>query len=561
MRLESLGVTNFRSIINTEEIALNDKTIIVGKNNEGKSNYLKALNIALTILLEPMHAKYIISRYYRRFPRMESNLFDWERDYPIKNQAKTKIAPSIFVLKFILNNDDLSRLKSITGLNLTEYLIVEIKITQNNLDMTIYKYNKKRIQIKKQVDKIIEFINSNIKYIYIPAIRTEKSSMDIISSLIDDNLRELKSDSQYQNIISMISKLVNQLMNHISKNLYESAKRFIPDLKNIELKTEENDINLFRGKLGYQILVDDGIPTLLNYKGEGIKSLLTLALLSGKQNSSNCIIAIEEPEAHLHSGAMHELKDIIDNLSKNNQILVTTHNPIFIDRYNISNNILVDNGKIKKIKSIKQLRNILGIKLSDNLASCEKVIVVEGESDIIVLKHILALCNNDIIKLITHGNVVFQNAGGASKIEQQVRFYKNVLCDVMVVIDNDSKQIINDLIKEKILEPSDIFMIDNTKTVSELEDMYAPKVSVEFFKHEYNIDFKEDIFKNEKKKWSDIIKNEYSNRGYPFNEEIEKEIKVRFSKFVTEHYKDTSIIKQKDLNILMELASRICSKV
>lgn len=52
MRLESFQVNYFRSIKNSEPILLNQKTVIVGKNNEGKSNYLKALNIALSILLD-----------------------------------------------------------------------------------------------------------------------------------------------------------------------------------------------------------------------------------------------------------------------------------------------------------------------------------------------------------------------------------------------------------------------------------------------------------------------------------------------------------------------------
>lgn len=178
MRLESLGVTNFRSIINTEEIVLNDRTIIVGKNNEGKSNYLNALNIALNLLLELSNTRFLINRYHR-LPRYERNLFIWKRDYPLKNQSKSKFPPTTFTLKFSLNDEELKELKEKTSLSLTKYLIVEIKITKNDLDlsfdMTIYKHNKNKTQIKRQIEKIVEFINENIKYVYIPAIRTEKN--------------------------------------------------------------------------------------------------------------------------------------------------------------------------------------------------------------------------------------------------------------------------------------------------------------------------------------------------------------------------------------------------
>ena len=52
MRLETFQVNYFRSIKKSDPIVLDQKTVIVGKNNEGKSNYLKALNIALSILLD-----------------------------------------------------------------------------------------------------------------------------------------------------------------------------------------------------------------------------------------------------------------------------------------------------------------------------------------------------------------------------------------------------------------------------------------------------------------------------------------------------------------------------
>ena len=45
MKLVEFSVTNFRSI--THKIKLQDMTVLVGKNNEGKSNLLTALNVAM----------------------------------------------------------------------------------------------------------------------------------------------------------------------------------------------------------------------------------------------------------------------------------------------------------------------------------------------------------------------------------------------------------------------------------------------------------------------------------------------------------------------------------
>ena len=51
MKLKSFSVTNFRSITKAHHVNLsNTATILVGKNNEGKSNLLKALSIAMEVM-------------------------------------------------------------------------------------------------------------------------------------------------------------------------------------------------------------------------------------------------------------------------------------------------------------------------------------------------------------------------------------------------------------------------------------------------------------------------------------------------------------------------------
>lgn len=51
MKLVEFSVTNFRSITKAHKINLQDMTVLVGKNNEGKSNLLTALNIAMRAIL------------------------------------------------------------------------------------------------------------------------------------------------------------------------------------------------------------------------------------------------------------------------------------------------------------------------------------------------------------------------------------------------------------------------------------------------------------------------------------------------------------------------------
>ena len=50
----------------------------------------------------------------------------------------------------------------------------------------------------------------------------------------------------------------------------------------------------------------------------------------------------------------------------------------FVVRDNISRNIIIDNGTAKPAKNLKEVREVLGIKVSDNLINSKYVLVVEG---------------------------------------------------------------------------------------------------------------------------------------------------------------------------------------
>lgn len=63
MRLSSFSVVNYRSITNARKIQTNNMTVLVGKNNEGKSNILRALTLAMDIMSGTGNLPYKLSFY------------------------------------------------------------------------------------------------------------------------------------------------------------------------------------------------------------------------------------------------------------------------------------------------------------------------------------------------------------------------------------------------------------------------------------------------------------------------------------------------------------------
>ena len=85
MKLYSISVSRYRSISAAKKIRLGKSTVLIGPNNEGKSNILRALVLAMRILTTP-----------RRLPglRLPSHViqklfgYNWELDFPINLQKK-----------------------------------------------------------------------------------------------------------------------------------------------------------------------------------------------------------------------------------------------------------------------------------------------------------------------------------------------------------------------------------------------------------------------------------------------------------------------------------------
>ena len=561
MRLESFQVNYFRSIKNSEPIHLNQKTIIVGKNNEGKSNYLKALNIALSILLDRRRVELFIRR--KRYLNDDS-IFNWERDYPVNLQNKKRQPSTKFKLTFNLTNEDVENIKSLINVDIKFELIIEIEINKNDLSLNIY-YTPKNIRKKlkeSQIDKVCDHITKEIYFTYIPAIRTERASLNIIGSLINKKLDSLEENEDYNKAKSFIQSKQNELLINLSHELVDKLHTFVPELKNVQLSAEYESRHSYGSRYDYKFIVDDGNPTEISYKGDGFKSLVTLALLHDKgQSNKNNIIAIEEPEAHLHSGAIHKLKSILEDIYNNNQIILTTHNQVFIDRDVVSNNIMVDSGKIKKVKDIKQLRNILGVELSDNLISCERILLVEGSTDSKLLLNLLPLLNPEIKDKIRKGQLIISSVGGTKYLSQYVNFYKNVLCDVVVLTDcdKDGHDVQDKLLSENILETKSMFFVDNVNYPnknSELENIIKPNY-VEQFMLSHLLEFNLADYQSSKLKWSEEIKKQYQQNGHSFNEDIEATLKEAFVDFILEG-NILEKIKDSNIRILTNLANRLC---
>ncbi|HBR30304.1 MAG TPA: hypothetical protein DD789_12805 [Firmicutes bacterium] len=523
MKLVDFSVTNYRSITNAHKINLQKLTVLVGKNNEGKSNLLTALNVAMTTLLLHCRSREPSLPFYRA-----RQLYNWDRDFPIQYQSRKNGLESIFKLNFRLENEELAEFHNETGIRGNEDIPISIKFNKgNNPSVEVPKrgtssYNKKS-------KKVAEFISNRISFNYIQAVRTEDMALDALRNVILDELTVLNDNEDYIRSLKRITDLQQQVLDRIAAQLIEPLRVFLPQLIDVKIQRKTDDfINRMMRNDVVDVIIDDGTPTSISFKGDGIKSLATLAILKDKRSTKAAsIIAIEEPESHLHSGAIHSLVNVINRISENNQVIITTHNPLFVQQNSLKSNILVNNGTARPAKSISEVRNILGVLPSDNLRNANCIFVVEGDGDKIALGKILCSMNEKISMALKTNMLVIKPLGGAGNLSHDLADLKNCMCNYFVLMDNDEagiqaieKAVANGLLNESQFKHT----ICNGSPVAEFEDCLNKDIYAKSILDGFSVDINVSAFSGNRK-WSDRMKDTFLSQGARWTDAIEKKVK------------------------------------
>jgi len=567
MKLVNFSVKNYRSISTAYKLPLTDYTIIVGPNNEGKSNILKGLALALSFLSGSRMTRFRKSGIMYLGRRMERFDYNWDRDFPINLQTSKPEGRSEFTCEFELNETELQEFKRKIKVNLNSNLKAKVSIGKEDVKFDFLMKGKGKASLNKKRPEIFNFINEKILLQYIPAIRTSDLAINIVENLLARELSILEDKEEFKEVVKTINKLQQPILRKISNSLKKSISSFIPDVKKVSIKTRENVSRLISSSCS--VYIDDGIETDLKLKGDGIISLTAISLLqhSSKQGSLNkdLILLLEEPESHLHPKAIHNLKKVLYEISKDNQVIITTHSPIIIERLKVKNNIIVQNGKAQTAKNINEIRQSLGITMSDNLSSAYLVLLVEGEEDITILKSWLQAKSRKIKNAIENTNLIIDHLGGASNIGYKASLYKNNLCNVIAYLDNDEagRKGIKDAVKKGIIKTNEYILSKvNGMQNSELEDLLDINSYRQLILDEYGVDLNTPKFKTNKEKWSNRVKKVFELNGKIWTDKLESEIKYKVAKTASE-LKEASLHPEKanTINTLVNSIEMILDKM
>jgi putative ATP-dependent endonuclease of the OLD family len=324
MRIVQFSVRNYRSITVANKIKMGEITTLVGKNNEGKSNILRALAITMKVL-----------QYYSHDPRPLSPTmvkmmgYDWHSDFPVSLQEQYPDGSTIITIDFALNETETAELRALCSVAISQY--VPIRVSYNStLKIEIPKKGTPAFSNPDVKKTIIKYVCQKIDINHIPAIRTTKDSMEVVRRIISYQLNSIEDQPEYTAAMNIINSIRQSSLDSMATELLPELTMYLPEIQSIKLSLpEEKKQNIMYRDI--DITIDDGCLTSLDAKGDGVKSLVAMAMLSlESRNNLTSVVAIEEPESHLHPYAARKLLKTIEIIGRSKQVILTTHSPLFI---------------------------------------------------------------------------------------------------------------------------------------------------------------------------------------------------------------------------------------
>ncbi len=344
--LKAVRITGFRGLENIE-VELEQTTILTGINNTGKTSFLKALQLALgnrqfvsqddffiqgssvskkiiiDLLIVPINDNGKVSDNFSE---------DWEILFTTDRIRNDDTGNSFVPLRTIITFD------SIKNSHRTQQFILK--------NWPEFKYD----DVAQNYTDWFDIDNGNktgfhfdeIPFFYMDAQRDILEDIKLRSSYLGNMLSKVEySDEAIKEIEGQIESLNEKAVN--SSDILSNIRTTLKELDTaMDTRSEGIEITPFTKKIrdlnkGLTIYYADSQDSFsMEYHGMGTRSwssLLTLkafiSLLSINAEKVNSvffpILAVEEPEAHLHPNAQKKLYGQIDAIS--GQKIISTHSP------------------------------------------------------------------------------------------------------------------------------------------------------------------------------------------------------------------------------------------
>jgi len=435
MKIDKIILENFRIFKERQEVKLGNFTVFIGKNDQGKSSILEAIDIFINdgkgiVKIDSgdlnVTAKnsgideFRIGIVFTDFPEEviidATNKTNLKDEYLLNKDGKLeiwktfkneKLKQTTIKCYHPANDDNINDLlrKKISDLK---------KIAENK---KIHCNDKRKSASLRKA--IRDSYGDNLVFKEIELIVDAEDAKKIWEQLINylpiyalfhADRKNQDSDSEIQDPLKIsieqifkkeeIQNKLNDIAQEIEKEIEDIAKSTLSKFKDIskqetQIKPNIPEVASLKWKDVYKNIgfnTENDVP--LNKRGSGFRRLMLLSFFLAEaekqknENKVHTIYAIEEPETSLHPDLQKVLLNNLFELSEKNnyQILITTHSPQFVRLLPIDSIRYVENGKVESLSNdiINKIIENLGV-----LPNIGKVLwCAEGKNDEQFLRNI-----------------------------------------------------------------------------------------------------------------------------------------------------------------------------
>lgn len=402
MKIKSIAVSNFRGYEARIHVSVNNLTALIGRNDQGKSTILEALDIFFNegkgcVKIDKGDINKACLERGEDCIQIEVEFTDLPADLVIDSTNRTTLeaeylltsAGTLHVIKryqggkservFIRANHPINQ----TCSDLHKKKISELRNIADQLGLacdrgrcatlrhaiwasqTDLQLSECDIAVSGIDEKDIwEQLKSHMPLFTL--FQSDRKNTDADEEVQDPMriaVKEILNDDGIQRSLAEVAEVVKRRLSDVSDRTLEKLNELNPAIANslsprLPDTTDLKWADVFKS---VSISGDNSIP--INKRGSGVKRLVLISFFraeaerrQAERSLPHIIYAIEEPETSQHPEHQRALADALIQLAgaPNTQVLLTTHSPEIVKRLKFENLLLVSGSDDARVVSIRE---------------------------------------------------------------------------------------------------------------------------------------------------------------------------------------------------------------
>lgn len=458
MKIVNFTLENFRGYQNATTIAFDDLTVLIGKNDIGKSTILEGLDIFFENRKLDSDDINLKARKIKQGVKLTVTFTSLPTEIDVDAGAKTNLKD-----EYLLNEENLLQItKDYSTLSKPKtYIVCNHPTNEKGSDLHSLKI--KQLQERAKELGVVGDFKANVKNEIRKAIwahfgkdlelaptklEIEENVKDIwdkiypelpVFALFQSDRKNDEKDKEIQDPLKAAAEeafkkhlvVLNAIKDEVEKEVAEIANLTLEKLKEMNPEVADQLTPQYPPEIKWHNLftptiTSDDIP--MNKRGSGVRRLLLINFFRAEaerkrkqKNTQNVIYAIEEPETSQHPDWQIKLIDALKELSENGstQIIATTHSPSLGSLIPVDNlRFIHKEGKNVKVEvgsedNLEIIANTLGVlpQIEKHPEEVNVFLCLEGPSDINFFNKIAPLYGID---LVNDNRIVAISLGGGT---------------------------------------------------------------------------------------------------------------------------------------------------